>query len=202
MIDHSIPVRLAEPPPAFDLALMDGDLSVGFITPRSIGFAGFASDTEAAHAAWAAHRLVSWRRAARAGGRPVPVDIEPLSLRHGDRIEVEASGKAFAELRPPADGRDTWAFVLPLPEPLPQVFVQAKAHAVYRMLRRSGIRWALFARPARPERPRVEVPQTLPATSPHWFEAVVAGLDALRRRVSVARFRAIPQGGSHVEHPV
>ena len=105
MIDHIVPARLAEPPPSFDLVLLDGDTRIGFISPTAIGFSGFASETEAAHAAWAAHRQLSWRRAVREGSRPMPVDIEPLMLRHGDPIQVEASGKAFAELRAPMDGR-------------------------------------------------------------------------------------------------
>lgn len=204
MIDHIVPARLAEPPPSFDLMLLDGDTRIGFISPTTIGFSGFASETEAAHAAWAAHRQLSWRRAVREGSRPMPVDIEPLMLRHGDPIQVEASGKAFAELRAPMDGRDDWAFVLPLPDPLPEVFVRAKAYAIYRMLRRSGIRWALFARPARAAKPEgAPEPVQAEEPAPPWFAAVLDGLDALRRRVSASRFRGIPQGGeSHVEHPV
>ena len=148
MNNQPVPARLAEPPPAFDLALLDGDTRVGFITPRAIGFTGFANETEAAHAAWAAYRVLSWRMAARSGSRPIPVDVEPLTLRHGDRLQVAASGNAFAELLPPAEGPDGWTFLLPLAEPLAEVFVRAKAYAIYRMLRRSGIRWALFPRTA------------------------------------------------------
>ena len=60
---HMIPNHLPEPPPVprndFPLDLLDGDRVVGWITPATIGFTGFATETEAAHAAWVAYRALA-----------------------------------------------------------------------------------------------------------------------------------------------
>ena len=45
------------------------------------------------------------------------------------------------------DVRDDWSFELTLPQPMGEVMVRGKAHAIYIMLRRSGIRWTMW-RPA------------------------------------------------------
>src|SRR5688572_14106694 len=111
-----IPSRLPEPPPiaprAFDLDLFDGDRLVGWIKPDRIGFIGFDNEVEAAHAAHVAHREVARRIAEREGRRPVPVELEPLSLRReGDESVVLASGQPIARLvSPGSDSRVGDAF--------------------------------------------------------------------------------------------
>ena len=151
-----IPSRLPEPPPiaprAFDLNLFDGDRLVGWIAPDRIGFIGFDNEVEAAHAAHVAHREVARRIAEREGRRPVPVELEPLSLRReGDESVVLASGQPIARLvSPGSDSRvgDTFGFELLVGAPLDELSIRAKAHAAYRILRKSGVRWSMFRRPA------------------------------------------------------
>ena len=149
MNEQRNPARLPEPPPAdFALDLRDGDRAVGWITPRSIGFHGFESDVEAVHAAWASHRTLSWRLAAKSDRRLIPVDVSPVHIEpYGDDVFATAEGKRFARLLPPDGVREGWSFELTLPQPMGEVMVRGKAHAIYIMLRRSGIRWSMW-RPA------------------------------------------------------
>jgi hypothetical protein len=154
--EQLIPARLAEPPPQFQLDLLDGDRVVGWINQHTIAFHGFADETEGGYAAWAAHRTLSWRLAVRAGRRRPPIDVEPLTLvRHDGDLFVHASAGRFARLLAPSEHRSSWAFELTLPKPLAEVFVRAKAYAIYRMLRRSGIRWKMWTarRPPKATRP-------------------------------------------------
>ena len=58
MTTQLVPDRLALPPP-FDFDLIDADRSVGWITGETVGFRGFADETEATHAAWIAHRTLA-----------------------------------------------------------------------------------------------------------------------------------------------
>lgn len=147
MIRHDNPAALAEPPPAFERELHDGDVVVGRTTASTIAFIGFGDEVEASHAAWAAHRTLSWRLAARSDRRPVPVDLEPLTLSwEADERYVNASRRRIARLIQPGESGMGWGFELPLPEPLSEVFVTAKANTIYRMLRRSGMRWRLWRR--------------------------------------------------------
>jgi hypothetical protein len=170
MNSSMIPTRLPEPPPGpkpFDLELRDGERLVGWIAPDRIAFVGFANEVEAAHAAHVAYRTVARRIAQRDGGRSVPIELEPLSLRHeGADAIVLASGRPIARLVEPGDDSragDAFAFELLLDAPRDELSVRAKAHLVYRTLRRSGVRWSTFRRPAavaqvKPEPAVVPVP--------------------------------------------
>ena len=71
--------RMDLPPPP-DLDLLDDERRVGWIAGESVGFRGFADETEAAHAAWVAYRALARRLAKTHGTRPLPIDTEPLAL--------------------------------------------------------------------------------------------------------------------------
>jgi len=152
------PDRLALPPP-LDLDLVDAGRVPGWITEDTVGFRGFGDETEAVHAAWVAHRTIARRLARTQGGRPVPVDIEPLAIQRVDGREmILASGRPIATLvRPGADSRtgvDSFGFELPLPTPVMELQARGMAYLVYRTLRKSGIRWAMWRPGAQPARER------------------------------------------------
>src|SRR5687768_3614825 len=167
---HVIPNHLPEPPPVrlhdFQLDLLDGDRIVGWITPRTIGFTGFATETEAAHAAWVAYRALARRLARRDGRRPVPIDTEPLRL-VSDTVGriIYGSRDRIARLIEPTEQDSTHAFgfELRLDAPRDEVSVRAKALLIYRTLRRSGMRWSMWA-PA--STPTTEARAIVPATAP------------------------------------
>jgi len=144
------PERLAVPPPhAPDrrtMDLMDVDQQVGWINGDRVGFRGFATDEEAAHAAWVAHRTMTRRLARSHNLRPVPIGSEPLALqRAGDEeLVVASSGPVATLIRPDHDGPggdDSYGFELSVPQPADEVLVRAMAHLIYRTLRKSGVRW-------------------------------------------------------------
>ena len=148
------PDHLGLPPPTLDFDLTDGDVTVGCATGDTIAFRGFASETEAAHAAWLAHRTLRRHLARRDGTRPIPVDTLPLAIRPrdgGEGEEILAGGEPIATLvRPrPEGGDDSFGFALRATGTRNELRLRAKAYLVYRALRKSGIRWALW-RPARP----------------------------------------------------
>ena len=155
MTTQLAPDRLALPPP-LDLDLVDAGRAAGWIAGNTVGFRGFDDETEAAHAAWVAHRTIARRLARTHGMRPVPVDIEPLAIQRVEAKEmILASGRPIAALvRPGPDSRsgvDSFGFELLIPTPISELEVRAMAYLVYRTLRKSGIRWAMW-RPA-PGRP-------------------------------------------------
>lgn len=148
---HSSPhsPQAGVPPPPLDIELVDAGRTVGWIADARIGFRGFASDTEAVHAAWVAWRELERRAARRFGVRPVPVDAEPLSIRrsHNGETILAGSRPIGILLRPGADartGRDAFAFELQLPASTGELALRAKAYVIYRGLRKSGVRWALW----------------------------------------------------------
>jgi hypothetical protein len=148
------PDRLALPPP-FDLDLVDASRAVGWIADNAVGFRGFEDETEAAHAAWVAHRTMARRLARTHGLRPVPVDVEPLAIQRVDGKDmILASGRPVAALvRPGPDSRsgvDSFGFELLIPTPVTELEARAMAYLVYRTLRKSGIRWALWRPDALP----------------------------------------------------
>lgn len=153
-----IPNRLPEPPPAradgFHLDLIDGERVIGWIAPDAIGFRGFANAVEAAHAAWVAYRALSRHIARRDGGAMLPIDAPPLEIldRPGERLVI-ADNRPIARLIDPSrdveSGEPSHAFELQLDGRRDELTVRSKAHLVYRALRRSGVRWAMW-RPARP----------------------------------------------------
>jgi len=146
-MENAMISRDARPPFAADL--MDRDRVVGWASGRTVGFRGFADEHEAMHAAWVAYRTLARRVARRRGTRPVPIDTVPLRLVWRDGREVIlASGRVVATLiRPDAksrSGANSFGFELEIPAPADELMVRAKAHLMYRTLRRSGIRWAMW----------------------------------------------------------
>ena len=139
-------------PPPLDVDLIDANRTVGWVTGDAVGFRGFATDVEAAHAAWAAYRTLSHRLARQHGARPIPVSTEPLAVesRNG-REMILARGRPIAALVRPGpesrSGPDTFGFEIRIPAPADELQVRAMAHLIYRTLRWSGIRWSLW-RPA------------------------------------------------------
>jgi len=155
MTTQLAPHRLALPPP-LDLDLVDAGRATGWIAENAVGFRGFGDETEAAHAAWVAHRTLARRLARTHGMRPVPVDIEPLAIQRVEGKEmILASGRPIAALvRPGPDSRsgvDSFGFELLVPTPITELDGRAMAYLVYRTLRKSGIRWAMW----RPDASRV-----------------------------------------------
>jgi hypothetical protein len=142
------PNRLGVPPPV-KLDLIDSGRVVGWITGNVVGFRGFGDEVEAAHAAWVAYRTLARRLARRDGRRPPPVDTEPLALqRRGDQEVILVGRKAIGTLvRPGAEspsGPDSFGFEISIPPPADELRVRGMAHLIYRTLRKSGVRWALW----------------------------------------------------------
>lgn len=142
--------RMATPPPTPMLDLRDGDTDVGWIEGNAIGFRGFGTEADAAHAAWVAHRTVARRFARESGRRPPPIDTEPLSIgRSGDLELILASGRPIATLLRPGVGSrrgpESFGFELVVPVRAEELKMRAIAYLVNRALRRSGIRWDVWA---------------------------------------------------------
>ncbi|HEX5971359.1 MAG TPA: hypothetical protein VFY85_05485 [Gemmatimonadaceae bacterium] len=144
------PERLAVPPPRLAdrqaMHLMDADQRVGWIDGDRVGFRGFATDEEAAHAAWVAYRTMTRRLARSHDLRPLPIGSEPLALQRDghDELIVASSGPVARLVRPVDDspsGGDSYGFELSVPQPADEVLVRAMAHLIYRTLRKSGVRW-------------------------------------------------------------
>lgn len=144
------PERLAVPPPRIPrrqvMDLMDADQRVGWINGDRVGFRGFATEEEAAHAAWVAYRTMTRRLARSHNLRPLPIGSEPLALRRDGRHEliVASSGPVATLVRPDVEGSNgdgSFGFELSIPQPADEVLVRALAHLVYRTLRKSGVRW-------------------------------------------------------------
>ena len=146
----------AQPPP-FEMDLVDADRMVGWVVDQAIGFRGFEDETEATHAAWVAHRTLARRLARTHGTRLVPIDIEPLALKRNDRGDGEvilASNRPIASLiRPGGHSRvgDSFGFELAVPAPTSEFQLRGLAYLIYRALRKSGVRWAIW-RPGAPTR--------------------------------------------------
>lgn len=152
MTTMTAPGHLALPPP-LRLDLVDDARAVGWIRDNAVGFGGFADETEAAHAAWVAYRAISRRLARTHGMRPVPIDIEPLTVRRfGDGEAIFTSSRRVATLlRPDVDGRggkDSFGFAIEIPDSMSELEVRAAASLAYRTIRKSGVRWALWPRAA------------------------------------------------------
>jgi hypothetical protein len=152
-VDLSTHLHALPPPGAIELT--DGDRVVGWIVENRVGFGGFATEQEAAHAAWVAYRTMARRRAWENGSRPLPLDIEPVSIhRRLDSDVIAASGRDVARLvRPDESGADrpaAFGFEIALPHAGDELMLRASGYAMYRALRRSGIRWALWRKPTAP----------------------------------------------------
>lgn len=156
---------LAQPPP-FAMDLVDADRAVGWIGANVIGFRGFGDETEATHAAWIAHRTLARRIARTHGMRLVPIDIEPLAIKPGDDDKndvILASNRPIATLlRPANESRvaNSFGFELSVPSPMSELELRGVAYLIYRTLRKSGVRWALW----RPDTP-ARTPRTVEADS-------------------------------------
>jgi len=133
------PSRLPTPPP-LALDLSHAGRSVGWVRDDAIGFRGFASNVEAAHAAWVAHRAIAQRLAKAGGRRPIPVDGERLTLIGRDDVElVVAGGRPIATLvRPGPDSRsgDSFGFEIRVPAPTYETRMRAMAYLAHRALRK------------------------------------------------------------------
>jgi len=164
--------HLGLPPPA-PWSLHDGDRVVGWTRDNAVGFLGFADQTEAIHAAWVAYRALSRRLARDHGTRPVPIDSAPLTVQHtNDGTGILAGPRLIATIVRPGDerlaGSDTVGFEIEIPEPADELRVRAMAHLMYRTLRKSGVRWALWRkeRPAAARRATVNVRQPVTPAAP------------------------------------
>src|SRR5688572_30324926 len=182
MTTQLAPDRLALPPP-LDLDLVDAGHVTGWIADNALGFRGFGDETEATHGAWVAHRTLARRLARTHRLRPVPVDLEPLALRRvGDKEMILASGRPIAALlRPGSDSRagDSFGFELLIPTRGSELQMRAMAHLVYRALRKSGVRWAMW-RPKAPEVAAASTAQTSVDAVPDATEHI----DARTQRVA------------------
>jgi hypothetical protein len=176
MTTQLAPDRLGLPPP-LDMDLVDAGRATGWIADTAVGFRGFGDETEATHAAWVAHRALARRLARTHRERPVPVDTEPLALRRVEGKEmILASGRPIATLiRPGSDSRtgDSFGFELRIPAPGTELHVRAMAYLIYRTLRKSGIRWAMW----RPEAAQV-AERPMAETSVDTVTRVAENVDA------------------------
>ena len=168
MTTQLMPGMLARPAP-IEMDLLDADRVVGWIAGSTIGFRGFADETEATHAAWIAHRTLARRIARTHGMRLVPIDIEPLTLGPSDDDEnrvILASNRPIATLiRPGSQSRvgDSFGFELSVPSPMSEFELRGVAYLIYRTLRKSGVRWALWRPDTRARAPRkVEADSRVP----------------------------------------
>jgi hypothetical protein len=148
---------LGLPPPAH-WNLYDAERAVGWTTEHAVGFLGFADQTEAMHAAWIAYRALNRRLARDQGTRPVPIDTAAMAVqRQGDRELILADTRPIATLvrldeQNPTGGH-SFGFEVEIPEPADELRVRAMAHLMYRTLRKSGVRWALWQPDARGAEP-------------------------------------------------
>ena len=172
--------QLAQPP-TFDIDLFHHGHMVGWLSPHAIGFRGFESEGDAMHAAFLAHRTLARHLARRDGRRPMPIGTEPLRVKRDDT--VDAAGRRIATIvRPGAaskSGADSFGFELSFRTPIDEATARAKFAHLYRALRRSGIRWAMW-RSARSPAP-ASIPPT-PAkptdeqhvtSEPPWWLGVI-----------------------------
>lgn len=133
-------------PPPEQQDLFDGDRRVGWIAGDRIGFAGFATTLEAAHAAQVVHTAID-RWAARRMGRPAASPGRPrLELvEDASGRWIEADGAVIARLVIPRPDEPHWSafgIELRIPIRVGTVAARSAAYVAYRALRRSGPRWS------------------------------------------------------------
>jgi hypothetical protein len=120
--------------------LVDDEQDVGYIDGTTVAFLGFASRTDAALAASAAHRGLVRRRENSHWSAHALDDI--LVMEQGSTQYVIARAGVLATLRPPLDGSDAadWGFEIDLlPEERLGVFAVSRARVMWRELRATGI---------------------------------------------------------------
>ena len=184
MMTVTVRDRLSLPPP-LRRDLVDDGRTVGWVDDKKFSLRGFANETEAAHAAWVAYRTIARRLARTYGSRPIPIDVEPLTLqRTGDTEAIHTSTRRIATLlRPGAEhsGEDSFGFVIALPETTSEAEALKLVDLGYRTLRKSGLRWALWQRSAAPHAARA--PQPSPDAAAETLAArEVAKRDRRERR--------------------
>src|SRR5688572_26826532 len=178
MTRQMIPNRMALPPP-LGLELIDGERNVGWIAGRTIGFRGFANESDAASAAWIAFRTVARRLAGRPGSRPTSIRRGPLALRRkGDRELILAGGREIATLLRPGPrsrtGENSFGFEVEIPGPVDDLTMRSMSRSAYHALTTSGVRWDIRAPAERAARAlphvtlHVEDPAMLHSSSHHW----------------------------------
>ena len=192
-------------PPLVELDLIDAGRVAGRIRGDTVSFRGFADETEAAHAAWLAHRTLARRLAHLQGTRPIPIDTEPLALQRRGDAEVILAGGAGGRpiatlLRPDADTAagtaiaadiaGSFGFELRVPATgtaatASELDVRAAAHQIYRTMRKSGLRWSLW-RPA-PGRPVTEPAGDAAPALPRADSARSGSMDAPSASAFVTR---------------
>lgn len=189
MTRRNDPIQMALPPPTPADVTADGRV-VGWLAADGIGFGGFAHEDEAMAAAWMAYRTLARGVARRDGTRLAPVDVEPLTVaRHGARETIVAGTREIATLVRPLDGapsgRDSFGFELRVPGTHDAASLRATAFLLYRTLRRSGIRWAMWLPDARDDAPRPvaeaasdAMPAARPAPRPLALRRTNPGLGA------------------------
>lgn len=135
------PTRLAEPPPARS-GIADRD-AARWVAAGVVGFGGFASAAEAAHAAWIAHRTLA-RRDAQSRGAPL-ADADPptVARRHGRDLvivgghEIASLVSAGADAAGEGRARATYGFELRLLPPADELHARAASYLIDRELRSS-----------------------------------------------------------------
>jgi hypothetical protein len=123
------------------------------------------------------------------------VDIEPLAIQQVDAKEmILASGRPIAALvRPDPDSRsgvDSFGFELLIPTPITELDGRAMAYLVYRTLRKSGVRWAMW----RPDAWRVAEASTAQTSADTATDATTNGdaeTNAGTERTSRAAWRLL-----------
>ena len=122
-----------------DLALVEDNNTVGWMTSDAIGFGGFSTEAEAAYASWAVH-IAEVRRSAQhnSGTAGVPVN-ESLTLQtenDGRRFVYTPTQRLARIVSPGADSRsgDSYGFELSV-DGDDEVSIRARAHLAYLALR-------------------------------------------------------------------
>ncbi len=138
------PTRLAEPPPARgDVGDRD---AARWVAAGIVGFGGFASEADAARAAWIAHCTLARRDAGSAGARECTALATPTLAGHDGRDVVLADGREIARLvgprherGPHGEPRATYGFELRLPPPADELHARAASYLIDRELRFAGL---------------------------------------------------------------
>lgn len=124
-----------------EFRLFKGDRQIGYIKNVAVGFGGFGTETEAAQAAYTAHRALG-RRRSQAAELSIPNAPEELLLgEHGGGQYVIARSGLLARLVPPDPdyGYEGWGFEISLrPEEHATVFAMSRARTIWQALRGCG----------------------------------------------------------------
>jgi len=143
--------------PPHDITLRDATGPVGWIAGNRLGFTGFADTVEASAAAWIASLALERRRAKRQRG-PAPQAKQPqlYLIRSGEREWIETRGERLALLVRPDRSKSrtvgseatkasaSWyGLEMVFPADTSELTMRSSGYAIYRGLRRSGLRWSI-----------------------------------------------------------